>query len=78
MESSRFHEKIWEEEKEMNPSEKIKRWCKDHSNMPENLFLKRLRKQFNDEQICNILDIIDDICPFCFDNEHRCLCMADD
>lgn len=43
-----------------------------------NLFLRRLRERFTDEQIETFLEILDTTCPFCWDEDDGCACANDD
>ena len=63
----------------MSESEKIAEWSLDKCCWTkENRFIKQLRKNFTEKQICIILDILDDTCLECFDNNKACYCMRDD
>ena len=61
----------------MTQEEKIKKWCQKKSYTDENAFIKELRRNFRDEQIMLILDIIDDICVHCWDGSPGCYCCND-
>jgi len=57
----------------------VTEWSKDHSyGKEENLFIKKLRLHFNDDQIINILNALDEICTECWDTDHPCYCCKDE
>jgi hypothetical protein len=51
----------------MTPDEVfIRDWCREHTYIDENLFIREMRQFMTNEQIARILKLIDNICPHCY------------
>lgn len=57
---------------------KIMDWCRERSFINENLFIKKLRTKFTDEQIIFIIETLYNTCLKCFNSEHPCYCERDE
>lgn len=56
----------------------IKRWCTDHSLTDECLLIKMLRGKMNEERVMEVLEILDEVCHECWDEESPCSCWNDE
>ena len=44
-----------------------------------NLFIEKLRcNGFDDNEILSIINVVDNICPYCYNNNSHCQCMNDE
>ena len=50
----------------------------EHHHGREVLFVKKLKERFSCDDIDEILEAIDSVCPDCFDKEGPCYCMRED
>jgi hypothetical protein len=51
----------------------IKNFCQSKSFKDKNLFIKRLEeKGFSESQIATIIQVLENLCPICFDSELPC------
>lgn len=54
-------------------------WCLDKSYRPQNLFVRKLMDAgFSHIEIKSILEILDNTCLDCFDNNKGCCCEKDE
>lgn len=54
-------------------------WCWNKSYTAQNLFVRRLMdKGFTHLQIKSIIEVLQDTCVYCFDNDKSCYCIMDD
>jgi ribosomal protein S24E len=58
---------------------KIKEWnARHYPGDKDILFVQKLKEKFNDEDIEKILQIIDDVCHYCWNEPDHCQCWNDE
>lgn len=65
----------------MNAEERIRLWILDNTigtGDEEPLLVKQLREILTPEQIVKVLEVVGDICPYCYEGRKPCNCMNDE
>lgn len=57
---------------------KIEQWIKENISGKNSLFIERLQEKFSDKDIELFLEILNNICKYCWDSDTNCQCTNDD